>query len=595
MFLRRDGRRLIHRSRSKGPRNEWIATRDHEDWLSKIPDLVTEVPKRRFAVAPFLVGVFLLLCALTFYYFAVLRVDYSKTALLDLRPYPDGVEYFGQAKAMLKGEGPSIQIGYDKLPSRYPLGYPALMLPWLKILPKADSVLAPFRTNQTLGLLMLLAVFGFYFYLAMPVMGGCATLLLATLPGFFTFCRSSMSDMSDSALVVLAFMFAYLGLNEERRWKIYLSAVFLGLSVNVRVQSLFFVPLLLAMLLFPVRGMRLRWFLHCAALPVVFALAASPVLVLNTIQFRSPLKTGYDFWIPYFSEHHQLFSVHYMANNATMLLRELTLRPKLYGANIASFFGTGTYFVPAFILLTFLGLSFIRFDRFALCASITGLTSVTIILSHNYHLVDLRYYLPLLIVLVAVAVLPVTWAAKNLFSKKQGIAAVLIFVLFAAACFGYPSRSGSNKVATDRSQAWDALHFTNPPRRSTQLVAQRRFLEMFGRQPGIVLSDIDPVYLNALLPEQFVAAPIDGQHHFRFSETWHYGRPEAVALVKRGLDQSIPIYALFVSQENMKKNVSRLPALVGYDWLEQEAGTQPAVLRFVRIGFQDGGTNTGND
>ena len=27
---------------------------------------------------------------------------------------------------------PSIQIGYDKLPSRYPFGYPALMLPWLQ-------------------------------------------------------------------------------------------------------------------------------------------------------------------------------------------------------------------------------------------------------------------------------------------------------------------------------------------------------------------------------------------------------------------------------------------------------------------------------
>jgi hypothetical protein len=27
---------------------------------------------------------------------------------------------------------------------------------------------------------------------------------------------------------VLAFMFAYLGLNQERRWKIYLSAIFLA-------------------------------------------------------------------------------------------------------------------------------------------------------------------------------------------------------------------------------------------------------------------------------------------------------------------------------------------------------------------------------
>jgi len=41
------------------------------------------------ATAPFLVGTSLLLCALTFYYFAVLRIDYSKTALLDLGPHPD--------------------------------------------------------------------------------------------------------------------------------------------------------------------------------------------------------------------------------------------------------------------------------------------------------------------------------------------------------------------------------------------------------------------------------------------------------------------------------------------------------------------------
>jgi len=86
-----------------------------------------------FGFGPLMVGFSLLLCALIFYYFAVLRLDYRKTELLDLGPYPDAVEYFAQAKAMLKGGWPSIQIGYDKLPSRYPFGYPVLMLLWLKI------------------------------------------------------------------------------------------------------------------------------------------------------------------------------------------------------------------------------------------------------------------------------------------------------------------------------------------------------------------------------------------------------------------------------------------------------------------------------
>src|SRR5438876_8096960 len=250
----------------------------------------------KFANAQLLAGVLLLFCALTFYYFAVLRIDYRKTTLLDLGPYPDATEYFARAKALRKDAWPYIQIGYEKLPSRYPFGYPMLMLPWLKVLRGADGVLAPFRTNQTIGLLLLLAVFAFYAYLAMPLTGGFAALLLATLPGFFTFCRSSLSEVSASLLIILAFMFAYLGITEERRWKIYLSAVLLGLSLNIRIQSLFFAPLLLAMALFPRRGMSWRWFLHCVAIPVVFVLAASPMLILNTIQFHSPLTTGYDLW-----------------------------------------------------------------------------------------------------------------------------------------------------------------------------------------------------------------------------------------------------------------------------------------------------------
>src|SRR6266508_614132 len=141
---------------------------------------------RRFATVPFFAGVMLLLSALTFYYFAVLKIDYNRTEGLDLAPNPDAIEYFAQAKALRKDGWPSIRIGYDKLPSRYPCGYPVLMLPWLKILGGTDAILAPFRTNQTVGLLLLLAVFGFYTYLAMPLTGGLAALLLVTLPGFFT-------------------------------------------------------------------------------------------------------------------------------------------------------------------------------------------------------------------------------------------------------------------------------------------------------------------------------------------------------------------------------------------------------------------------
>jgi hypothetical protein len=537
---------------------------------------------RRFATAQFVEGLLLLLCALTFYYFAVLRIDYPKTTLLDLGPHPDATEYFAQAKALQRDGWPSIQIGYEKLPSRYPFGYPALMLPWLKILPEADAVLAPFRTSQTMGLSLLLAVFGFYAYLAMPLTGGVAVLLLATLPGFFTFCRSSLSEVSASLLIILAFMFAYLGIKEERRWKIYLSAVFLGLSLNIRIQSLFFAPLLLAMALFPMGGMSWRWFLHCAAIPVVFVLAASPMLILNTIQFHSPLTTGYDLWVPYFSRNHLLFRLGWIPTNAASLWRELILQPHGYYA--ANIFGTGTSFVPAFVVLVCIGLFFISFNYFVGCAFLAGFSSFAVTLSYLFGR-DGRFYLPLLMLLIAIAVLPVTWAAQNTFAGKRLISAATVFILFAAACLGYPSRSGYKTDGINRLQAWDALHFATSPRRSIAFLAERNFARQISRQTGIVLSDIDPVYLNALLPRSFIAAPIDGKHNYKWSYTWRYDRPQASALVENGLRQSLPVYALFASQDDVAENQSRLPTAPGYEWRTLSSSQRnAAILKLTPIG-----------
>src|SRR5215469_175772 len=357
---------------------------------------------RNLAATQTLMGALLFICALVFYYFSVLRIDYHNTNLLDLGT-SDPTHYFAQAKALLRYGMPSIQIGYDKLPPLWPPGYPALMLPWLKILPQTHSILAPFRTNQTIGLLLLLAVFGFYTYLAMPLTGGFAALLFATLPSFFTFCRSSMSEISASALIVVAFMFAYLGLREECRWKIYVSAVFLGLSFNIRMQLVFFAPLLLAMALFSAKGKRFRWFLHCAAVLAVFILAASPVLVLDTIQFHSPFKTGYQFWLktPQI-QISRIFFIYFIPGNISMLWREFVLGPHPYST--VNIFGTGTSFVPAFILLIFAGLSFIPVSRFVVCAFLASFTFLTMTLV--FQTVDARYYLPLLMLSVAVAVLP---------------------------------------------------------------------------------------------------------------------------------------------------------------------------------------------
>src|SRR5437763_17045466 len=95
------------------------------------------------ASGQFLAGVLLLLGSLTFYYFAVLRIDYKKTTLLDLGPYPDATEYFAQAQALSRDGWPSIQIGYERLPSRYPGGFPCSFLRGWRFLPNPQPCWPP--------------------------------------------------------------------------------------------------------------------------------------------------------------------------------------------------------------------------------------------------------------------------------------------------------------------------------------------------------------------------------------------------------------------------------------------------------------------
>src|SRR5947207_10397378 len=242
-------------------------------------------------------GVLCFVLSLFFYYGTVLRIQLKRTDLLDLGPYPDGVEYFALATSILKEGAPTIQIGYDKLPSRYPPGYPLLMIPWLRFLPH-NGILAPFRTNQTIGLLLLLGGYIFYFAIGRPLAAGLASLLLATQPAFISFSRSSMSDFSAAAAAVLAFALVYCGLTRARRWPIHCAAIVLGLSLCIRPQLLFFAPLLVSMALFPSGESWPKWFMHCCLVLAIFATAAIPYFLFNAVEFGHPLKTGYDFWVP---------------------------------------------------------------------------------------------------------------------------------------------------------------------------------------------------------------------------------------------------------------------------------------------------------
>jgi len=57
-----------------------------------------------------------------------------------------------------------------------------------------------------------------------------------------------------------------------------------------------------------------------------------------------------------------------------------------------------------------------------------------------------------------------------------------------------------------------------------------------------------------------------------------YDRAQALALVKHGLGQARPVYALFLSQKEMDEKAKRLPQIDGYEWVVGETLPAKAVI-----------------
>ena len=518
-------------------------------------------------------GLLLSIVAFAFFYCSVLKIDYLKTSLIDLPPDSDASEYYAMARSMKCGGPPKIRIGHELLPSRYPPGYSVLMLPWLKILPEKQQILAPFRTSQSMGLLLLCSVWIFYWRRGEPLGAGLTTLLLATLPGFVNYCRAPMSEMSGITLICLAFMAAFLGLNQQRRGWVYLCALFLGLAVNIRMQLVFFGPILLTMAWIGEQDKRLPWLLHCSGILLFFAFCASPIFIINTIQFGHPLRTGYDFWVPDIVALGAAFSGRNIWPGALSLLRELFQLSDTF--TVANLFGTGTHFTPAYIALALIGCLFLRSWKFIFCAGLPWVCYLAGTMMFYYN--DGRMYLPFIVLLAPLATLPALLADQAL-SRKKYILPIMA-ALFLLAITGYPSQSGYPKKAW-RSQWTDALSLAphDQPRKAVNFMAAHELLALAENRPGIVLSTINPVFLNAILPVGFSAAPLDSQHLFQHSHIWKYGTKEAKELAQKGIADKRPVYALFASNQETSIEIQRLPKIPNYYWAPLSAANDRSFI-----------------
>jgi len=501
------------------------------------------------------------LLALTFYHLAVLRIEFQKTALLDLAPWPDAIEYFAGATELVDHHQFGFRFGGRLYPLRYPVGYPALMVPFLTASRAEKRIVAPFRVNQTVGLLLLLGFAAYYGFHRRPIAGAAAVALLSTFPGFILLARSSLSDLSGAALLMAAVAACSVGVRRAAVLPLLLAGALLGLATNVRMQYCLLAPMLLAPALVAAWSPLRRVPASIGSL-VSFLVAAAPMLLINWFTFGSPLRNGYQYWLGSLGDVGFLafYSPRFLVTQVKYLWAEATLHQSAF--NAGNLFGPGVYFTPPHLILIVLSVFLVRPARHRLL--IGGVSVLFLGLHLMFRFPDTRLFVPLFLL----GFPAVACAVERLTAPTERGLLWLRFsygVLFLCALQGFPSQSGSEFTA-GRAQIAELLRTDVLGQRSANYAAVTSLRRRIKSDQVLVVSPIPTPYLQALLPKTWSAVPSSGKHCWRLSSQFQFGPAEIAAAIHQAVRERRPVVFLAGDGPARERETRDIPVPIGYRW-----------------------------
>jgi hypothetical protein len=202
---------------------------------------------------------------------------------LDQQPFPDSHEYADAARHLAAGDG-YVTTVHDNLaqPPRYPPGFSLVLVPFAAFGGAyPGSILG---ATRWLGVVYVLAPAATAWLVGGPIAAGLAAALVGTAPFAIESASLVMADALVTAMTVLV-----PGLLQRRRFApAAVAALLTGALGLLRLSALAAVP---ALVLSLPNGLLRR--AAAFLLPGIVVLA-----VFQWTTFGSPLRTGYDYWLP---------------------------------------------------------------------------------------------------------------------------------------------------------------------------------------------------------------------------------------------------------------------------------------------------------
>ena len=374
-----------------------------------------------------------------------------------------------------------------------------------------------------LGLITIAGVFSFFVLQRRHVAAGVAVLLIATLPTFITFARSSMSETSGAFVILCAFGLVFLG-QERNDFRFFVVAgACLGFATTLRIQLVMFAPLLSCVFFLEDGARPLARVRQSMIIGLAFIAGIAPTLWANWASTGNPLTSGYAFWLPTRTLNAD-FGLEYVAPKLRSVWNELTLQPNRFTS--ANIFGTGAFLTPPFIVLSAIAstLYLFRADRkraIRVAATIPFAFGTT-----TYYFDSLRLYHPFWLLMV----FPIAHLCEELNASRDRAQASrfrrgLIAAAVVAVLVGVPSSAGYPPGLVF-SQTMSLSEKTYLGARSPNYEALMALKELGLGGPVLVVTEISPVFGSSILDPTYRVIPGNNDHDFQFSHDWMFGDTE---------------------------------------------------------------------
>lgn len=365
-----------------------------------------------------ILNIFILLTIIAVFLIGVFKDPKStENPFLNFDPLPDAFEYALVASNIYNGIGPYITFNYNNIPSRYPIGYPLLIIPFFIIL--GNDISVSYYASLTFGLLSIIFVYLIVQRLFQnDTISFLTTIFLALNPLIITFSGLTTSEISTVFFGLLSIYLAIVIQKTSKSHLFFLFGLSIGFSIVIRLTNLLFV---IPILIYILESKKLKLFNSGFFLFIIGIVGCLLILIgYNYLYLGSPLKSGYDIYTPV-----TLFSFSFLSGNAPEYFRSLFL--SIGGKSIWLNGPFYSFVIPIFFVI---GIVFLLKEKQkGLLLFGAGLIIIYFIFFSFYKYYDIRFFLPIFIIIFTSAAIGVTkisllfkWKARFMF---------ILFVLMA--------------------------------------------------------------------------------------------------------------------------------------------------------------------